>query len=95
MIDYSVVSKCLEKINDLNARIDFELIPFYNMILLQDEIKENLDDKEYGINKAIENSIKLFDLLNTVDPRKVMDYKTGKSVDPRRIDKFNTIYNDI
>ena len=55
---------CISKIDELEKRIEKEVMPFYHMHLLQKSISSKLKDKEKGIDEAINKSLKLIEIIN-------------------------------
>jgi len=60
------LSLVISKLDQLKNKIEKEALPFYHMYLLHKNIRLKIDEKESGINEAIENSKKLIDLLNSI-----------------------------
>lgn len=93
-IEYETLQKGVEKLDALKRKIDFELMPFYHMHLLQNDINNNLEDKENGIDEAIDNSKKLIELLNKVLYNAVQDSKTGKRKKAIDVKDLSRIYDE-
>ena len=58
------IESCIKRIDELQEKIEKELMPFYHMHLLQKSISSKLKDKEKGIDEVISKSLELIEIIN-------------------------------
>ena len=93
-VDSSTLQRVVDKLDELKKKIDFELMPFYHMHLLQNDINSNLEEKENGIDEAINNCKELIGLLNKVAYKGTTDQETGKRKRAIEVKDLNKIYDN-